>query len=236
MRLILQAKVITRKPSKWNIKPDEGEPVLTESWDQGCQHNQVPYVSAVKNLPEVWYHGSDRPRSEWVLDNVGLKGANDNQGPGLYFTSDLRNARSYGENIAFVKLNLRKLVPRVGSVWRYRDRIEWLIKRAPDYKETLENWGEDYYKALRDAVNGMITYSDGPFDAFTQVWADFYPGDAKSYLERMSQWWDGTVVTMESAYYGQVRHAIVFNPLKIKTIRLTTRTELDRENERSILH
>jgi len=184
--------------------------------------SRVLFATAPKDIP--WYNGSDQPRTTWSLDNVGKEEANDQEGPGLYFTTDINEARGYGEYVSEVKLNLLKsrTVPLKGRLDTQRVRL--LIRKAPDLADTLTNWDEDPRRAFETAVNQLIESSDGVHDLLQSIYADFYRGYPREFFKAIWMY-DGVVVPRAK---GSL-HAIIYNPAIIKTVRMLTRKELDME-------
>lgn len=160
---------------------------------------------------QVWYHGSERPRETWDLSSVGH--GNDQEGPGLYFSSSLADAAAYGSYLSIVELPLQK-----SKVIPLRGRpdiaaIRALISKSPDLEDHLMDWDENPAKALNKAVQVIFSAAKHPFDAFQQVWYDFYRDTPQEYLKNLP--YDGAVVPRANGIF----HAIVFNPTVIKTLK-----------------
>lgn len=168
----------------------------------------------------VWYHGSTRPRTTWDLSSVG--NGNDQEGPGLYFATSLADARAYGDYIALVYLTTTNKMPLKGRP--DYNQIRNLIKKAPDLDMSLSNWDEDPHIALTTAVETIVSSASSPFDAYQQVWADFYSSAPQEYLKNLWRY-DLAILPMQDGSF----HAVVFHPSIIKTIKLTTKAELDAE-------
>jgi hypothetical protein len=164
---------------------------------------------SIKNI--IWYNGSSKPRLTWTTENVG-KG-NDQNGPGLYFTTNEENARSYGEHLHKVRLEIKKnrICPLNGR-FEY-EYIKYLIEKSPNYKEYLTNWDENPKIALHQAVSSISNLQNGKFDMLQQIWYDFYRHEPIEFLQVVSEKYDMAIVTA-----GTDRHAIVFNPEVIKPV------------------
>lgn len=162
------------------------------------------------------FHGSTQNFDTFDLNRVG--NGHDQNGPGFYFTTSESEAEAYGEYVHQYELKLRKLLPTRGKINQMN--IINLIKSAPNYKETLQNWGENINIALRDAVATFMD-QESPFHAFTSVWYDFYLKNSKEYLENVVKLgYDAVIVSGESGY-GNIQsreHIVVFNPNAIKKI------------------
>jgi len=83
-----------------------------------------------ENTQQYWYNGSERPRLQWTTENVG-KG-NDQNGPGLYFTTSEQSAKAYGKYIHKVILNFepKRICPLNGKL--NTTFVQKLIKSSPD--------------------------------------------------------------------------------------------------------
>jgi len=224
---------------RWAVLRDMGEtriPVLIQKHElqifkdrYGAQEANAPVLAAVSpSAPKMltWYHGSVKPRDAWDLTGVGLEGATDQEGPGLYFTTDLKDAMMYGEYIAIVRLQLLKnrTVPISGPVSEMS--VRRLIRKAPDLADSLTNWDENPNRALDKAGQLITESSDNPHDAYQSVYADFYDGHPREFFKALWMY-DGVVVPRA----GGIFHAIVYKPEIIKTVRMTTKTELNKEAE-----
>lgn len=170
------------------------------------------------------FHGTTCNIKAFNLDNIG-KG-NDQEGPGIYFTSSPEDASSYsldiGGRVYPVCLNFNKVVPLEGQINENEikllilhslgiDAIDDLYNLDTDifWDNPLSNWGENPISAFNDAVDSIINYSSSPHDAFMQVWYDFYKNNSKDYLLEMQQLgYDGVIIPKQDGIY----HYIVFNP------------------------
>lgn len=158
------------------------------------------------------YHGAKVKITRF--DSAFIGKGNDQDGPGFYFTASLVDSKAYANPNGFIhycKLTPRKLVPRAGKV--KTSEVQQMIRRAPDYTDTLQDWGESPVAAFRAAVEGMI--QDGePAETFEQVWADFYArkeGGNAAYLKNMiAIGYDG--VMNDPAERAGTQHVIIFNP------------------------
>ena len=178
-------------------------------------------ANAPKNLH--WYHGSARPRINWSMESAGREDATDQEGPGIYFTTDLSDARSYGEHISEVKLNLNKnrTVPLRGKLNETWVRVT--VKKAPDLADTLTNWDENPRRAFEVAIQNLLEYNEGPHDLLQTIYSDFFKGHPQEFFKAIGRSFDGVVLPRSNG----VLHAVIYNPAVIQTIRMTTRTEID---------
>lgn len=146
---------------------------------------KITELLEAKNVGDIsamtWYHGSGQEFSAFDASRAG-RGV-DQEGPGFYLTSDKNDALVYGAKIMQFKISVKKLVPLSGAI-PVRE-VTALIKAAPDLEDTLSDWGEEFNKALRSAINSVVQYSKGPKDAFEQIWYDFYRDNPDVWLQNM---------------------------------------------------
>lgn len=167
---------------------------------------------------DIWWHGSSNSFELFGYEHLatgrgtGTSGKGyDQEGPGFYFTSDESDARHYfssGGQLLKAQLKLEKLVPLHGKP--KKKEIEWLMRRSPVLDDALTDWDENPQRAFQDALKAVLNRPN-PHDAFQTVWYDIYRGDSVSYLQNISQLYDG--VTVPKA--DNIRHAIVFSPKNI---------------------
>lgn len=142
---------------------------------------------------EIWYHGSDHEISGFSLDHLGTGTNIDQEGPGIYLTSDIDDARTYGKNVYKVTANVNnaKILKDTVKSQTKASFIERLIKTCPD-QDDLYNWDENKSRGVYKAAESIIKHSDNYRKALEQVWYDFYRHTAKLFLERVtSKGWQG---------------------------------------------
>lgn len=165
------------------------------------------------------YHGSPTKIARFTTEFLGE--GHDQEGPGIYFTTSQSDAANYGGHIHKVLLKPRKLVPNKGRI--NRKQIEKLILHAAGvenfldlrkidkdrfYDSALSNFDENPLKAFQDAVNGVMTYSLSPHDAFQNVWITHYRYKPQAYLKKMVELgYDGVKIKKDG-----LDHYIIFNP------------------------
>lgn len=167
----------------------------------------------------VAYHGGSSKISKFTIDFLGE--GHDQEGPGIYFTTNPSDAAGYGSHIHKVLLKPRKLVPNTGRT--NRRQVEKLILSAAGvknmselqkidmdkfYDSSLSNFDENPLKAFQDAVETVMRYSLSPHDAFQNVWITHYRYNPQNYLNEMVKLgYDGVKVKKEG-----FDHYIIFNP------------------------
>jgi len=161
----------------------------------------------------IFFHGSPKPISKFSDEFVGAKEANDQEGPGIYFSSSSDEAKGYGEHMHQVRLNPRKIVPKEGTA--SRKELKWLIKQAPDWKMNAQNWDENPGIGVEVALDSVLEYNDSPHEQFTQVWIEFFKYNPMTYVRAMVKLgYDLTFINKEDG----VTHAVVLNPEIIEQI------------------
>lgn len=169
------------------------------------------------NLGEfIMYHGSSHDIKNFVDDFVGRKDATDQNGPGIYFTSSIKNAQGYGKNVYKVKITPRKSVSVKEGENASLKQIEWLILKAPDWKETAMNWSPNPNIGYKLAAKDFIEYNDSPHQQFLQVWYDFYRYNPVEYVRNMVKLgYDSIIINGMSSFIhdeDNITHIIVLNP------------------------
>lgn len=128
----------------------------------------------------TWYHGAkivfDRFDPEHSADGHAQ------EGPGFYLTTDPNDAATYGQHIMKLRLTVNKLLPTAGRV--KPAEVERVMRASPDLEDVLMNWDENPNRAMRAAVQSMLSQDD-PKSVFEQVWYDFYRNDPAAWLHQM---------------------------------------------------
>ncbi len=177
----------------------------------------------------MFYHGSAHKINQFVDEFVGDQEATDQEGPGIYFTSSEANAAGYGRYVYSVELKPKKLVSTKNGRSAPANQLEWLIKQAPDWEMTAENWNENPSVGVKKAVRDIIDANESPKDQFTQVWYDFYKYAPVLYVRNMVKLgYDGFAIEeLSSLLAGEdnITHMIVYNPQIIKVIDVENNVE-----------
>lgn len=171
-----------------------------------------------------YFHGSDDVISMFDLSFVG--NGTDQYGSGIYFTSDPEDASRYtskdGGNVTPVYLDLKNPICIVEEDEGARTQqkpltlrqVKAMIINAPDYTETLWNFGdigsEGVASVLQKAIHLYANGYEDPIKQINSIGNDFYRGEEKLMLENLIRYsdYDGVVVSK----YGGITHAIVWNP------------------------
>lgn len=168
----------------------------------------------------VWYHGAPTKIESFTTDFVG-QGGIDQEGPGIYFTSNEEDAATYAlfrkgsePHIYTVHLNFRKTVPLKGKP--PMKELDQLIRWAEDYEAKLANWGFDTLEQNMLAFKKVLMRESSPHQAFQTVAQDLYRYNPQEFVSNMvTLGYDGVIVPKG---FMNVKHAVVYNPRIIKVI------------------
>lgn len=176
------------------------------------------------------YHGRTVSEPTFDLRYVGSDAANDQYGPGFYFSDSFDVARGYatsGGSIihAIISINKpltdkRNITPR---------QVKFMIDNAPSTKEIrsnvrnsdaymdafysspLSDFGETFNEAYRASINSYVNLP--LLDTMHLLWRDFYRYNPSEYLQNLTKLgYDGIIVSGDSNIY------VVFSPTQIKTL------------------
>lgn len=175
-----------------------------------------------------WYHGRRARSLRFDLAHVGGKDANDQDGPGFYFTTDLEGARGYaypGGVVLEAELAVDRWVPEPGVGKANPREVERLMRASPCYTQVLEDWDENPRRAHDQALRGMMGPGQSPHGAFQNVWGDFYNrcGEGAAYLRELTKLGYGGVQIPQpdSQFCSKDRvHAVIFDPKAIRNVRV----------------
>lgn len=150
------------------------------------------------------YHGTPHTFPAFEYQYIG--NGTDQEGPGIYLTSDIRDAARYGQHIMIVEAEFNHFVPLTGKT--SPREIKYMIEHAPDAAYVLENYDENPTIALREAIHDTIAFNETPHDAFQSVCADFYRYDPVDFVKNMvSLGYDGVKIERRD----NVTHFIAYN-------------------------
>jgi hypothetical protein len=183
-------------------------------------------LGETEKLGFLAYHGSPTDFKKFSDEFVGGDEATDQEGPGVYFTTNRENAAAYGGNLYTAKLNGNFITDESASANANEAHIEQLIRMAEDWQSHAQNWGEDPESAIYSSISDMFEYNDNEKDVFLQVWIEYYRYDAVNFVRNMTKLgYDGVVVDRTDDR-GINKHIIVYNP---STITLTDKEVISEE-------
>jgi hypothetical protein len=86
-----------------------------------------------------------------------------------------------------------------------------------DWKETAQNWDENYSLGLQKAITDFIKYNYTEKDIFLQVWFDFYRHSEIEFIRNMVKLGiDGVVIDKKDFEhldgFKNCKHFIIYNP------------------------
>ena len=155
------------------------------------------------------YHGSKTKIDKFSDEFVGKEEATDQEGPGIYFTTSLDDASRYGNYLYSVILRPRKLVDESSHRRVNTNEIIQLIRSAPDWEDTAQNWAENPKTGLYTAVDSFMKYAENEKDLFQQVWYDFFRHNPIEYVRGMVKLgYDGQIINKAEGN----KHFIIYNP------------------------
>lgn len=168
----------------------------------------------LESVSGVYYHGSPRKFTRFTLDRMERTTGG---GPGLYFSEDADDAKSYGSGgyLYTVQINLRRVIPVVGRP--NVNMVARLIREAPDWQFRLADWlGEESKNPIPDSVKvagNIARVSANPYDAFLEVLSSFFGHErGRDYLRALVKLgYDGVKYSQR----GRVNHLVVFDPSRI---------------------
>ena len=176
------------------------------------RENLLPEVTTGKSFTA--YHGSPKEITNFSDEFVGGKEATDQEGPGIYFTSSIEEARRYGENVYTVTLTPRKLLDMTPSSKKLATLISKMAFMAPEWDVHAQNFDENPRVGVNQFVQSTIDYNDTEKDVAQQIWIDFYKYSPVEFVRNMVKMGiDGILVPKQ---YDDVTHYIIYNPSIIK--------------------
>ena len=186
------------------------------SVDNNTQEN---LDETIKGGEYTMYHGTDHDITNFTDEFVGGENANDQEGPGIYFTSSIENAGRFGKNVYKVILKPRKLANIAPKNVVSTAIVTGLIKASPSInvnnEDALSNWGMNPAIALRKAVASIMQYAENEKDLFQQIWIDFYRNYPVEFVRNMVKiGYDGELLER----VDDVTHIIIYNPNSITSI------------------
>ena len=194
--------------------------ILTETQLKRLIDEQIKEIGEIVNGGEFTaYHGTDEKIENFTDEFVGTEEATDQEGPGIYFTTDREDAHQYGGILYTVILRPNKLVDESSPDNINPEELEKIIKTLPEWEMQAQNWDEDPERGLRMAIDGFIRYNETEKDVFQQVWIDFFRYNPVLFVRGMvTLGYDGQIIEKENGR----RHIIVYNPAIIEVTNIET--------------
>jgi len=168
----------------------------------------------------TFYHGS---ASEFMeFDPAKAADGNVQYGAGIYFTENRDQAIGYAEGGWLYEAEIHfdnEIDPTPGTRMDV-DKIERLIKGAPDWEEMVLNWG-----SLEETIQSMLEYPKSEQDTADQIWFDLYRHNVDLWMRNVvALGYDGFFVKTEPDIWNNSEgywYAVVYNPESIRNLKVT---------------
>lgn len=159
------------------------------------------------------YHGSDHLISKFEDSFLAGERVTQYHGAGIYFTTNLDNAKMFGNNVYKVKIDGRFIDRKTPASKVDIKEIIALMKMSDDEWELeAQNYDIDPDKGILISAKSALNYGKNQYDAFMRVQTSWYPYDPLGFVRNMTKLgYDGLIVDAPSDFVGD-KHIIVFNP------------------------
>ena len=159
------------------------------------------------------FHGSPSKIKSFSDEFVGGEEANDQEGPGIYFTTDYNDATGYGKGgyVYQVSLNIKNLVSDQpsGSLDYLVGPVTKLIKMNPNWKSVAKGYDE----GLGEMIAQYLHTSQSEKEVFVAVCNSIYTNDSVSFVRNMVKLgYDGLHLPMK----GDGANIVIYNPKLIR--------------------
>jgi hypothetical protein len=173
---------------------------------------------AIDNQSFIVYHGSQTEIKTFSDEFVGGEEAKDQEGPGIYFTTNHREATGYAEGgyVYTARVSPRRLLDE--SNWKgiKRSLIEKLVFLSGNWKDTGNNWDENPRVGIKMLIDSAYEYNDSEKDLLQQIWIEAYRYDAVNFVRNCVKLGiDGLIVNREAGIMfdrNNDKHVIIYNP------------------------
>ena len=204
------------------VQPKQPAPVQQfnpkESWPQ--LEERLPFVNkALEEVaPKVWFHGDPIKRTSFQgqkmdRDRQSERGGN-LDGPGIYWTSEYRQAESYGKVIHHATMKVSKGRLLTDKTKATPQNVANLISLCDKTQRdaALQNWAETSKEALPLAIKAYVDKSTFA-DASIAIYHDIFGYEADHWAKAM-------VDAGYDAYQpSQSTHFVVYNPAVIQLVK-----------------
>jgi hypothetical protein len=175
-------------------------------------------LKEVKPAITEWYHGTPTPINSWSTEFVGQ--GTDQEGPGIYFTSNYEDAEGYARKgstegrVYTVSLNFNKTISETQKP--NSAQLLQLIEWADDWEQGLQNiYGEEDYRKNWKMYKEDLLSGSTMLEACLDIWMNFYKHDSQGFCSSMvALGYDGFI---KKKSFMNTYHAIVWNPKIIKS-------------------
>jgi len=166
------------------------------------------------------YHGSPQKIAKFSDEFVGGKEATDQEGPGIYFTTNVNETVGYASPNGYVytvelrpskmlsskmAMNFEYLVPSVTK----------LIKSSPNWKGIAMGYSDDINEGLQELVYQFIGMGQSEKEVFVNLYHEVFKENPRLFVK-------GMVKLGYDALYLPAKdgggHIVVYNPKIIKVV------------------
>ena len=165
---------------------------------------------AIENQGFIVYHGSPTEIKKFSDEFVGGKGATDQEGPGIYFTTSYDEAVGYADGgyVYTVRIEPRLLYDESEEKAVPEELLLKLAMSAPNWEDHASNFSEDPESGAYQAVSSAYEYNDNEKDVLLQVWIEFYRYSPVDFVRNcVKVGIDGVIVNRDNG-----KHIIIYNP------------------------
>jgi hypothetical protein len=168
--------------------------------------------------PKTWYHGSNHKITKFTTDFMDTQSSNGLQnGPGIYFTSDINDAKIYGKYIHEVTISIAKsrLMPEFK---RGLNIAPIILHNQSNFIKNYQDWDKNYSKAYITALKTFDEIYDNKNyrNVLIRLWEDFYFDKSNIFLKEILGKYDGYILE----YNNGVKHFMCYKPEIIKSIKV----------------
>jgi len=195
----------------------------------GCDTSVVPFNTDLPPLKEgenrkiVAYHGSKDKIMTFSDEFVGGKEATDQEGPGIYFTTNIDETIKYASPNGYVykvelypnKILSEEFGDNHGSFEYLTPSVTKLIKMAPNWKGIAMGYDEDINYGLKELVYRFIGTGQSEKEVFVNLYHEVFKENPQLFVRGMVKL-GYDALYLKSSDGGA--HIVVYNPKIIKVI------------------
>lgn len=184
--------------------------------------NIIELFETTSTYPTTWYHGSNYQISKFSRDFINVDTSNGlEKGPGIYFTSDIDDAKIYGKNVYEVKIRIvtSRLLPEFKRDYNMNLLINHAITGPhSSFHSNYRDWDDNKSKAAIKAFKTFMQIYNGKHykDTLIRLWEDFYFNKSSDFLKDVVGKYDGFILD----YNNGIKHFVCFKPEIIKSFKL----------------
>lgn len=160
-------------------------------------------------------HGSKHKFNKFSDEFVGSPDATDQEGPGIYFTNNIDDAKGYaGDNgiIYSVIINAENLITddSVGDLSYLSNDVEKLVSKSPLLKSVVKGYDE----GIDELVGSLIMKSRSEKELFVNLYEELYYNNPVLFVRTMAKMgYDGMYLKGKG-----VDNIVLYNPRLVKIL------------------